>query len=112
VHSDKLLYAFEHDVFPLWHCKLKESHRHKLGGFWPAYCELAHVRRAFHRRLLAEAELATSKDEIRHGTPDLKLPLAIRSRALRAEGSIHCEPTALRVKRSAATIGAEPCRLG
>ena len=27
----KLFYAFEHDVFPLCHCNLKESHRHKLG---------------------------------------------------------------------------------
>src|SRR5450631_1572579 len=63
----KLFYAFEHDVFPLCHCKLKESHRHKLGGFWPACCELAHVRRAFHRRLLAEVELPprnTPRDSI------------------------------------------------
>ncbi len=48
MHPDKLFYEFEHDVFPLCHCKLKESHRHKLGCFWPAYCELAHVRRALH----------------------------------------------------------------
>jgi hypothetical protein len=56
----KLFYSSEHDVSPCA-IKLKESHRHKLGFFWPASCELAHVRRAFHRRLLAEVELATSK---------------------------------------------------
>jgi hypothetical protein len=84
VLPDKLFYAFEYDVFPLCHCKLKESHRHKLGGFWPSYCELAHSRTTVHRRLLAAAELAPSKNEIRHRKPDLKLPQAIRSRALRA----------------------------
>ena len=45
---------------------------------------LAHGRTAVHRRLFA-AELAPSKNEIRHRKPDLKLPQVIRSRALRAE---------------------------
>jgi hypothetical protein len=45
VHPDKPFYAFEHDIFPLCHCQLKESHRHKFGGFWPADCEPAHGRR-------------------------------------------------------------------
>jgi hypothetical protein len=68
----KLFYAFEHDVFPLCHCKLKESHRDKLGGFgqhtvsWRTFA-------GFHRRLLAEAEPATSKAEICHSTPDWKI---------------------------------------
>ena len=82
VHPDKLLYEFEHDVFPLCHCKLKKRHRHKLGCFWPAYCELAHVRRVLHRRPLA--------------TP----------RALRAGGPSNREPMALRV----AVVGGD--RLG
>ena len=42
----KLFYAFEHDVFPCTIVKLKESHRHKLGGFLAAYGDLAYGRGA------------------------------------------------------------------
>jgi hypothetical protein len=45
---------------------------------------------------LADAKLAASKDEIRHSTPDVKLPLATPPRAS-SRWSIHCEPIALRV---------------
>jgi hypothetical protein len=54
---------------------------------------------------LADAKLATSRVEIRHATPDLKLPLAT-PRALRAGGPSNREPIALRV----AVVGGD--RLG
>jgi hypothetical protein len=81
VHPDKLLYEFEHDVFPLCHCATVS---------WRTFAG------CFTDGRIADAKLSASKVEIRHDAPDLKLPLAT-PRALRAGGPSNCEPIALRV---------------